>query len=42
MDSLEDEVWSRISALADIVVCSEGEDLGPAASPHRPAVQRMQ
>lgn len=42
MDSLEDEVWSCVSALADIIVCSEGEDLGPAAGPHRPAVQWMQ
>lgn len=42
MDSLEDEVWSRVDALADAVVGREGEDLGPAAGPHRPAVQRMQ
>ncbi len=41
MNSLEDEVWPRVDGLADVIVGREGEDLGPAAGPHRPAVQRM-
>lgn len=41
MNSLEDEVRPRVNGLADVVVGGEGEDLGAAAGPHRPAVQRV-
>lgn len=41
MDSLEDDFWSGVNGFADFVVGREGEDLGPTASPHRPAVQQM-
>lgn len=37
-DSLRDEVRSRVNGPADVVVGAEGEDLGPAAGPHTPAV----
>lgn len=40
-DSLEDDVGSGVDALADIIICREGEDPGAAAGPHRPAVQRV-
>lgn len=40
-DSLENEVWSCVDGLAHIVVGGKRVDLGPAAGPHRPAVQRM-
>ena len=41
MDSLEDEVGSRVDGLGDVVVGRKGEDLGPAAGPHGPAVKRV-
>lgn len=41
LDSLEDEVWSRVNSLADTVVSREGDELGPTAGPHGPAVLWM-
>lgn len=38
-DLLGKEVRSCVDGLADIIVSSEGKDLGSAAGPHRPAVQ---